>query len=150
MERGHGQFRHSESFCPPPTHACNQLDIHVIMSIMQKLVLCALVVLLAWKPLVGLPLVDLLQTISQPMKLFQCPHLFVVLLQSSKIFASFRELALLHTLTHIVMDKGTLRIPQTNKHLIVSPLHWSAALFFFGQEMLTGSNSHGRYRTTLI
>mmetsp|Transcript_2356 Transcript_2356/g.15753 ORF Transcript_2356/g.15753 Transcript_2356/m.15753 type:complete len:211 (-) Transcript_2356:816-1448(-) len=39
-----------------------------------------------------------------------CTHFVVVLLQTCKVLASFRELALFHAFTHIPMDKGTLGI----------------------------------------
>merc|ERR1712007_242502 len=39
-------------------------------------------------------------------------HLFVVFLKRCKIFASFGELTLLHTLTNIPVNKGTLGVHQ--------------------------------------
>ena len=120
---------------------------HSCQHICQPIFLCVLLVLLAWKPPTNLTLLDLPKAISQAMKFFAWPRLLVVLLQCSKIFTGFRELALLHTLTHVVVDKSTLRIPQAYKYLIVAPLRWSAALDFLGQEMLTGSmGDTGRQR----
>ena len=39
-------------------------------------------------------------------------RLFIILLQRSQIFASFRELTFLHAFAHIVVDKSTLRVPD--------------------------------------
>ena len=47
--------------------------------------------------------------------------LFVVLLQGSQILTSLGELALLHTLTHIPVDKGTLGVHQIELVIQTSP-----------------------------
>ena len=54
-----------------------------------------------------------------------CHCLFVILLQSSKVFTSFRELALFHALTHIVVDKSTLRVPEPCRMNCVLTNWWS-------------------------
>merc|ERR1711959_623938 len=47
------------------------------------------------------------------------PHLLVVLLQGGQVLAGLRELALLHTLADVPVDKGTLGVHQVE--LVVDP-----------------------------
>merc|ERR1712226_391345 len=47
------------------------------------------------------------------------PNLLVILLKSSKIFASLRELSLLHALPDVPVNKGTLCVHQVE--LVVEP-----------------------------
>merc|ERR1719188_2205816 len=48
-------------------------------------------------------------------------NLFVILFESSKIFTSFGELTLFHTLTDVVVDEGTLGVQQVK--LVVDATH---------------------------
>merc|ERR1712088_445124 len=47
------------------------------------------------------------------------PNLLVILLESSKIFASLGELSLLHALPNVPVDEGTLGVHQVE--LVVEP-----------------------------